>query len=77
MTTTRLLSSPLAPVALLAAAAANGAAPPRGLEKYFTNLLQGQADFFSTLALPDWLVHWGHPGNMAGETEREGGGRGE
>lgn len=27
--------------------------------------LQGQADFFSTLGLPDALVHWGHPGNMA------------
>ena len=57
-----LLSS-LAPVALLAAAA-DGA--PRGLEKYFTNLLQGQADTFSALGLPDALVHWGHPGNMAG-----------
>ena len=56
-----LLSS-LAPVALLAAA--DGAAP-RGLEKYFTNLLQGQADTFSALGLPEPLVHWGHPGNMA------------
>lgn len=31
----------------------------------FKDFLQGQADFFSTLNLPDWLVHWGHPGNMA------------
>ncbi|KAF8066288.1 NDB1 [Scenedesmus sp. PABB004] len=23
------------------------------------------ADYFSTLGVPDWLVHWGHPGNMA------------
>ena len=63
--TMKLLSSPLAPVTLLAVA--DGA--PRGLEKYFTNLLQGQADFFSTLGLPEWLVHWGHPGNMASEKE--------
>lgn len=31
----------------------------------FKDFLQGQADFFSTLNLPDWLIHWGHPGNMA------------
>ena len=31
----------------------------------FREFLQGQADYFSTLGLPDWLVHWGHPGNMA------------
>lgn len=49
-------------VALLAAADKGG---PRGLEKYFGDLLGGQAEFFSTLGLPDWLVHWGHPGNMA------------
>jgi len=23
------------------------------------------ADYFNTLGVPDWLVHWGHPGNMA------------
>lgn len=23
------------------------------------------ADYFSTLGVPEWLVHWGHPGNMA------------
>ena len=49
-------------VALLAAADKG----PRGLEKFFSDLLGGQAEFFSTLGLPDWLVHWGHPGNMAG-----------
>ncbi len=27
-------------------------------------LLQPQADYFSTLGLPEPLVHWGHPGNM-------------
>mmetsp|Transcript_10595 Transcript_10595/g.65311 ORF Transcript_10595/g.65311 Transcript_10595/m.65311 type:complete len:336 (-) Transcript_10595:820-1827(-) len=27
--------------------------------------LQPAADTFNTLGLPDWLVHWGHPGNMA------------
>ena len=53
-------------VALLAAADKG----PRGLEKYFSNLLGGQAEFFSTLGLPDWLVHWGHPGNMAGADEK-------
>jgi hypothetical protein len=26
--------------------------------------LKGQADTFSTLGLPEWLIHWGHPGNM-------------
>ena len=24
-----------------------------------------QADTLTPLGLPDWLVHWGHPGNMA------------
>lgn len=27
--------------------------------------LQPAADTFNSLGLPDWLVHWGHPGNMA------------
>ncbi|KAK9810456.1 hypothetical protein WJX72_010969 [[Myrmecia] bisecta] len=26
--------------------------------------LQPQADLFNSWNLPDWLVHWGHPGNM-------------
>lgn len=26
-------------------------------------LLQPQADYFSTLNLPGWLIHWGHPGD--------------
>jgi len=29
------------------------------------SFLEPQAQFFSTLDLPEWLVHWGHPGNMA------------
>lgn len=28
------------------------------------SLLEPQAKYFATLGLPDWLVHWGHPGNM-------------
>ena len=31
----------------------------------FRSFLEGQASYFSTLGLPEWLVHWGHPGNMA------------
>lgn len=31
----------------------------------FRMFLESQAAYFSTLNLPDWLVHWGHPGNMA------------
>jgi hypothetical protein len=31
----------------------------------FLDFLQGQADYFSTLNLPDALVKYGHPGNMA------------
>lgn len=27
--------------------------------------LQGPSDYFKTLDLPEALVHWGHPGNMA------------
>lgn len=23
------------------------------------------AEYFNTLGVPEWLVHWGHPGNMA------------
>lgn len=43
------------PAALLTLGAAN---PVRAF-------LEPQAEFFKTLGLPDWLVHWGHPGNMA------------
>lgn len=41
--------------AVLSVAAVN---PLRGF-------LEPQAAFFKTLDLPEWLVHWGHPGNMA------------
>lgn len=27
--------------------------------------LEPQAEYFKTLNLPEWLIHWGHPGNMA------------
>ncbi|PSC73843.1 hypothetical protein C2E20_3010 [Micractinium conductrix] len=47
------LNSTLAPMVVLA-----GINP-------LANFLQGQADYFSTLGLPQWLVQWGHPGNMA------------
>uniref|UniRef100_A0A061S7Q6 Uncharacterized protein n=2 Tax=Tetraselmis sp. GSL018 TaxID=582737 RepID=A0A061S7Q6_9CHLO len=26
--------------------------------------LQPAADYFNTLGLPEWLIHWGHPANM-------------
>jgi len=29
------------------------------------SLLKPQAEYFATLGLPEWLIHWGHPGNMA------------
>lgn len=29
------------------------------------SFLKPQAEYFSTLGLPEWLIHWGHPGNMA------------
>ncbi|PRW45382.1 transcriptional Sir2 family isoform B [Chlorella sorokiniana] len=47
------LNSSLAPMAALAAV------------NPLADFLQGQADYFSTLNLPQWLVQWGHPGNMA------------
>lgn len=28
------------------------------------DFLEPQAAYFSTLGLPEWLIHWGHPGNM-------------
>lgn len=28
-------------------------------------VLTPAAEYFNTLGVPDWLVHWGHPGNMA------------
>ncbi|KAL4422379.1 hypothetical protein ABPG75_008576 [Micractinium tetrahymenae] len=46
------LNSTLAPMAALAAI------------NPLADFLQGQADYFSTLNLPGWLVQWGHPGNM-------------
>ncbi len=30
--------------------------------------LKPQAEYFSTLDLPEALIHWGHPGNMVGHT---------
>ncbi|KAI7835550.1 hypothetical protein COHA_010554 [Chlorella ohadii] len=47
------LQSTLAPMVALAAV------------NPLADFLQGQADYFSTLGLPQWLVQWGHPGNMA------------
>lgn len=35
-----------------------------GLADALNGYLQPQADYFSTLGLPEALVHWGHPGNM-------------
>lgn len=72
---TILQSSPLAvaaPVVVGTLASSASDASPRGLAKLFTDALQPQADFFSTLGLPEWLVHWGHPGNMAGEQKKSG-----
>uniref|UniRef100_A0A453J3G7 Uncharacterized protein n=1 Tax=Aegilops tauschii subsp. strangulata TaxID=200361 RepID=A0A453J3G7_AEGTS len=55
-TTTRLYS--LAPYPLLLAALLPGAEPISAAFEPFVELVR-------TLSLPDWLVHWGHPGNMA------------
>ncbi|XP_027173784.1 uncharacterized protein LOC113773356 [Coffea eugenioides] len=46
------------PVPLLFVAALPGAATVRSLFEPFVELLK-------SWNLPDWLVHWGHPGNMA------------
>ncbi|KAG8095858.1 hypothetical protein GUJ93_ZPchr0013g35986 [Zizania palustris] len=54
--TTRLYS--LAPCPLLLAALLPGAEPVRAVFEPFVELVK-------TLDLPGWLVHWGHPGNMA------------
>jgi len=55
-TTTRLYS--LAPYPLLLAALLPGAEPITAAFQPFVELVR-------TFSLPDWLVHWGHPGNMA------------
>ncbi|BAF10817.1 uncharacterized LOC4331552 [Oryza sativa Japonica Group] len=55
-TTTRLYS--LAPCPLLLAALLPGAEPVRAVFEPFVELVK-------TWGLPGWLVHWGHPGNMA------------
>ena len=44
--------------------------PPRtvkanGLVEIFTSQLGPQAETFKALDLPEALIHWGHPGNMA------------
>jgi hypothetical protein len=54
-TTTRLYS--LAPYPLLLAALLPGA-------ESVTAAFQPFVDIVKTFDLPDWLVHWGHPGNM-------------
>jgi hypothetical protein len=54
-TTTRLYS--LAPYPLLLAALLPGAEPISAAFEPFVELVR-------TFSLPDWLVHWGHPGNM-------------
>ncbi|KAI6698063.1 hypothetical protein NL676_018182 [Syzygium grande] len=46
------------PLPLLFLAALPGAGTVRSLLGPFVELVK-------TLSLPDWLVHWGHPGNMA------------
>ncbi|KAM3316315.1 hypothetical protein ACQJBY_034443 [Aegilops geniculata] len=55
-TTTRLYS--LAPYPLLLAALLPGAEPISAAFAPFVELVR-------TFSLPDWLVQWGHPGNMA------------
>ncbi|XP_006651019.3 uncharacterized protein LOC102703475 [Oryza brachyantha] len=54
--TTRLYS--VAPCPLLLAALLPGAEPLRAVFGPFAELVK-------TWGLPGWLVHWGHPGNMA------------
>lgn len=48
-------SRPASPVPCCAAVAALAAVNP------LADFLQGQADYFSTLGLPQWLVQWGEP----------------
>ncbi|BDA43402.1 hypothetical protein COCOBI_04-4140 [Coccomyxa sp. Obi] len=55
----RLNSSPLAAIPVYTLAAGGG------ISDGIRRLLTPQAEYFSSLNLPDWLVHWGHPGNMA------------
>lgn len=35
-----------------------------GISDGIRRLLTPQAEYFSTLGLPEWLVHWGHPGDF-------------
>ncbi|PNW87508.1 hypothetical protein CHLRE_02g143450v5 [Chlamydomonas reinhardtii] len=53
---TKLMSTAV-PIATVAAAG--------GLSEALHGYLDPQAAYFSTLGLPEALVHWGHPGNMA------------
>ncbi|XP_010509422.1 PREDICTED: uncharacterized protein LOC104785834 [Camelina sativa] len=48
----------VSPLPLLLVAALPGAATVRSVIGPFVEIVQ-------SLNLPDWLVHWGHPGNMA------------
>ncbi|XP_078427576.1 translation initiation factor [Wolffia australiana] len=48
----------ISPLPLLFLAALPGASAVRSAFRPFVELVK-------TLNLPDWLVHWGHPGNMA------------
>lgn len=53
-----ILLHSFSPVPLLLVAALPGAGTVRSLFGAFVELVK-------SLNLPDWLVHWGHPGNMA------------
>mgnify|MGYP001807613006 CR=1 FL=1 len=44
-----------------------------GLSEALHGYLDPQAAYFSTLGLPEALVHWGHPGNMAVRERGQGG----
>ncbi|KAF5831989.1 hypothetical protein DUNSADRAFT_12304 [Dunaliella salina] len=44
---------------------ATSAALPESVVTSLQSYLQPQAEYFSTLNLPEPLVHWGHGGNMA------------
>lgn len=57
-TNTETLVHSVSPVPLLFVAALPGAATVRSLFEPFVELVK-------SWNLPDWLVHWGHPGNMA------------
>ncbi|XP_074556009.1 uncharacterized protein LOC141811844 [Curcuma longa] len=53
-----ILLCSIAPYPLLLASALPGAAAVRSIFEPFVELVK-------TWNLPEWLVHWGHPGNMA------------